>query len=260
MTFALLLMLAATPDAGMPEWNKAVEAPVKTELYSRKPNIEKSTFGKVLPAFASPVAFVKSKHPAMNDWSPAQRATFDALVDLATQKKPDLADVTQGKMGHPLPHQRVSELNVKPNPRAKLERIRSNSVSCCDDDGGSVDLLKAYPARIQRDAEGRILAALLRNESFSASHRHTGGKVTEKNAQRHDDEWEVFTFDVDGRIAGYAKFYRSDHDMRLGPELELKVCSATWTGGVLTSVECFVSADDGDEFNFVTARQVWTKN
>lgn len=250
MTFALLVLLAATPDAGTPAWKKSVEAPVKSELYSRKPNIEKSTDGKVLPAFASPVAFAKSKHPAMNDWSAAHRATFDVLVELATQKKPELADAIGGIEREPVPVRRLSELELKLNPRAKLITEVMGEAACCGE-SLSNEIQKLHPTRVRRDAEGRIIAALVHGESFSTR----GNSV--KNAHRHDDEWFVYTFSDDGRITGFATFFRADAKMRLGPEIQLKVCTPTWAQSGIASVECFESADDGDEFNFVTTRTVW---
>lgn len=244
MTFALLVLLSAAPDAGVEHWKKVADAPVVTALYSRKPNLEKSTNGKVLPEFASPAAFAKSKHASMAAWSEAHRAVFATLAELSTHKKPDLADENPGREGSPVPFARVRELGLTPNPKAKVVNHRIEGASCCDDGPPSKQVQTSHPVRLRRDGEGRITAALLRY----------GGS----GAQFHDDEWRVFTFDEDGRNTGFATFMRSEHTMRLGPEVQIKVCTTTWSGGAPVSVECHDAHDDGDEFNFVTSRQVWT--
>lgn len=244
MTFALLVLLTAAPDAGLPHWKKAVDAPVVTALYSRKPNLEKSTGGKVLPAFASPSAFASSKHASKAAWSQAHRAVFATLAELSTQKKPDLADQNLGREGSPVPFTQVRELGLTPNPGAKVVSHRMESASCCDDGPPSKQVQTSHPVRLRRDGEGRITAALFHDQG--------------SGAQFHDDEWRVFTFDEDGRNTGFATFLRSEHTMRLGPEIQLTVCTTGWSGGAPATVECHDAHDDGDEFNFVTRRQVWT--
>lgn len=256
MTFALLVLLVAAPDAGTPKWKDSGEAPVLSELYSRKPDIVKSTFGKVLPEFASPAAFAKSKHASKTAWTDAQRAAFDTLVELANSKKPDLADADFNSEGTPLPFKRVEELKLKPNPKAKVVKFDSQAAGCCDDGDRSAQLQRAYPARIRRDAEGRIVAAMVRDEEFATQDNH-GGRVTEKNAHLHVNEYRAFTFDTSGRVTSYARFMRSDEQMRLGPEVQLDVCTASWTDDTLTQVECQNSVDGNDEFTFITTRHVW---
>lgn len=257
MTFALLVLLSAVPDAGTLSFKETVEAPVVSELYSRKPNSEKSTGGKVLPEFASPAAFAKSSHASKSAWTDVQRAAFDTLVELAGAKKPELADPEYKSEGHPLQFKRLSELALKPNPRAKVVTNRMDEAVCCGDSGpGSVELVKSYPARVRRDGEGRIDAVLLRDENFSTKDNH-GGRVTEKNAHLHENEWRVFMFDDGGRVTAFASFLRSDHQMRLGPQLELKVCSVSWSGSAIVDIDCQSSKDGGDEFTFVTQRRVW---
>ncbi|MGV3624149.1 MAG: hypothetical protein ACO1OB_25250 [Archangium sp.] len=258
MTFALLVLLAAAPDAGVSKWRDTAEAPVLSELYSRKPDLEKSTSGKVLPEFASPTAFAKSKHPAKRAWTDAQRAAFDTLVELANAKKPDLADAAYNTEGSPLPFKRLEELKLTPNPKAKRVRMDSQAASCCEDGERSAQIHKYDPVRIRRDAEGRILAALLRDEAFATSDNH-GGRVTEKNAHLHVNEWRAFTFDTEGRVTSYARFMRSDEQMRLGPEVQIDVCTTTWNGE-LSQVDCSNSVDGNDEFTFITTRHVWALN
>lgn len=254
--FAFALVVLAAPDAGVPTWKQVDGEPVVSMLFSRKPVPDKNNFGVVSPVFASPVAFSKSKHAVLEAWSPEQRAMLNTLVELSKQPKPELAIGHGVSENEPLPHARLAELKLTFDARAKVAVNRYQSATCCDD-SHSDGLVKDYPVRVRRDAEGRVVAALFRWESFISQDNH-GGRVTEKNANSHTNDWALFVFDEAGRVTGFVRFLRDDNVMRYGPELQVRACNTQWADDVLINVVCHVSQSD-DEFQLVSRVRTWTK-
>ncbi len=256
MSFALLALVLTAPDAGMPKWNVVDGAPVVSALFSRKPVPDKNDFGVVSAAFASPAALAKSKHVVLDAWSLEQRALLTTLVELSKQAKPELAVGHGASETEPLPHARLSDLKLVFDARAKVVVNRYESATCCDDSHAD-GLLKDYPVRVRRDAQGRVVAALFRWESFVSQDNH-GGRVTEKNANSHTDDWALFTFDDAGRVVGFVRFLRDDNVMRYGPEVQLRACTTQWADEVLSRVSCHASQSD-DELQLVSRVRTWTR-
>ncbi|MFT3711378.1 MAG: hypothetical protein QM817_27410 [Archangium sp.] len=254
MTMLALLVLSAAPSTFVLEEGE----PAHFALFSTKPNPDKNSFGKVLPAFASAKAFAASKHPLLEKLSADQRAALGRAS--STSKETVSITVSTAPAELTVPFMELSDVKLAAATKPVVTRVIVEG--CCDGQGKPEDIGfdKVFPASVFRDSEKRVRALVRRSEQHVSHDNHETGPVTEKNASQHRWTVEVFEFDEKGRLVTYVRMSRADNEMRYLPYIELDAFALTWSETRLESVSGISAVDDpGESFDVLARTKTWKR-